>query len=101
MMVIKVASRGLAGTLWCWGWWKGWFMAPSAVTDHRCNNGTAFLLDSLSSCLMTPFCNDNNQLQILQGYTVDSNLTLDSDCCLQCHNTSPLTQTTSASLLSP
>ncbi|XP_045114449.1 TGF-beta receptor type-1-like isoform X12 [Portunus trituberculatus] len=36
-------------------------------TDHRCNNGTAFLLDSLSSCLMTPFCNDNNQLQILQA----------------------------------
>lgn len=32
IMVINVVSRGLlAGTLWCWGWWKGWSMAPSAV----------------------------------------------------------------------
>lgn len=31
MIIINIASRGLAGTLWCWGWWKGWSMAPSAV----------------------------------------------------------------------
>lgn len=31
LIIINIATRGLAGTLWCWGWWKGWSMAPSAV----------------------------------------------------------------------